>query len=141
MILYLVKLILILPQAFVKIFFSLKSKYIAKKRFLEIQQNHVLKSQYFNKKYPLFELPPKIIQHLKEKRQLIDNDHSYKSQERVKKEQAICKFLRHKACLIEASMDDLGHSEGTLLKQAKKSPYCQALVHNIASLSEIKKAN
>lgn len=95
-------------------FFSLKSKYIAKKRFLGIQQNHVLKSQYFNKKYPLFELPPKIIQHLKEKRQLIDNDHSCKSQKRVKKEQAICKFLRHKACLIETSMDDLGHSEGTL---------------------------
>lgn len=133
-------------------FFSLKSKYIPKNRFFgnsaksrfEItilqHENPYLWILDFIKKYPLFELPPEIIQHLKEKRQLIDNDHSYKSQERVKKEQAICKFLRHKACLIEASMDDLGHSEGTLLKQAKKSPYCQALVHNIASLSEIKKA-
>ena len=94
----------------------------------------------FVKKYSLFELTPDIVQHLKEMRQLVENDHAYKSQERVKKEQAICKFIRRKACLIEASMNDLGHSEGILLKQARNSPYCQALVHNIASFSELKKA-
>ena len=55
----------------------------------------------------------------------------------MKKEQAICKFIRRKACLIEASMNDLGHYEGIILKQARNSPYCQALVHNIASFSEI----
>ena len=85
-------------------------------------------------------MTPDTVQHLKEMRQLVENDHAYKSQERVKKEQAICKFIRRKACLIEASMNDLGHYEGIILKQARNSPYCQALVHNIASFSELKKA-
>lgn len=76
--------------------------------------------------------------HLKEQRKLVDNNRKYKSQERIKNEEAFCKFLRRKSCLIEASTDDMGHEKGILLAKAKNSPFCQALINKIYYDVEIK---
>lgn len=78
--------------------------------------------------------------HLKEQRKLVDNNRKYKSQERIKNEEAFCKFLRRKSCLIEASTDDMGHEKGILLAKAKNSPFCQALINKIYYDVEIKAA-
>ena len=138
-------------------FFSIKSKLVPKNRFFGASSKSRLEIailehenpylwflefiQFCNENHhPLLELHPTIVDHLKEQRKLVDNNRKYKSQERIKNEEAFCKFLRRKSCLIEASTDDMGHEKGILLAKAKNSPFCQALINKIYYDVEIKAA-
>lgn len=84
-----------------------------------------------NNHHPIIELHPLIINLLQEQRKLVNNNRKYKSEESIKNEEALCKFWRRKACLMEASTNDMRHEKGNLLSKAKNSPFCQALVNKI----------